>query len=62
MNSNYYEPLHGEGQEFESPRANCFSAFFNEIESETASATTKIVYSPLTIDRETMLEVISRSL
>ena len=31
-------PLHGEGRRFESGRAHCFSAFFNEIEPEITSA------------------------
>jgi len=35
---NQYEPLHGEGHRFESGRSHLFSAFFNEIASETASA------------------------
>ena len=31
-------PLHGEGHRFESGRAHCFSAFFNEISSKIASS------------------------
>ena len=31
-------PLHGEGHRFESGRAHCFSAFFNEINSKIASS------------------------